>query len=1013
METIPSTVAPQLSVPITSSSPRSSQVFSRSLPRNLISRSPSPAHLFSSSDSPLKENTKHGLVSPTVSVANEGAQIRPDVGLLSNSSEQDFAVNSSDSQGLPTSLPIQPRANSLPSNGEKLFTRRPANKTHLSRAVTEQSNYISDKSGHAKGTAMALSKALPAVSHFDLHVGEGSGGGVAPPIAWREQDATTQRERVQTTSIEADASGIENVLQVGGVEVTGGTGRHLSYNSSNKDSDSQNSFSTSNTSQSKNFPGSKIPLSLFSISNSFKPTEEPHRDPTRPTAASRPTTPPIATAAQAVIVVKDENKARRNDAILQQKLLEAMSMNRKESASGRARGGGGDAVAGGAVMYNFKLWANVSSKKDSIKPEIDDGYMASNPPDVLGLSTAASADHRGDDQGALSPVARSRTGRQSASASGGEPARSDGDGHAPTVAVQAMSWKSTSGLAKRLFRETESTAHKTGSPHVDQGEYVIGHESGHHSAVPRHESHGMALSLRSMVDQAKLSKAVGSAAVSADLRQDVGGRDRDRDTHNTSISAPDDTHHTPPPRPTDGAHRVSSKGSSGQFMVSASSEDGEGDGTQESSLVDDDRDLPRVTMGSDSDCGATGSGDGGSVEEDEELQYMSRKRLERKRSTSPALGQHSDTVTGDRHVGERREEGIAARGQSARRHRLLMERLTGSNVGATAVVEERVRARTLTTGSDSSALAASRSLPLASSRAGTQEGAPYPDKDEHHGRTHVTLPHKRLSTRSKQAPLPDQRDVVEVADSGPPAARRRGHTYDEGGHGKSGRGADCRGSSPRLTRRNVALHSSNTDGVSYRFEREEDCASPVLSELSQNSDELAEAVAAAAQQRHNMQRKLAYSMESSQRTRTMSESAVQVASEVVSKVAVSLSASVAVDLHPPSAIGGGPMPTSLGPSSSAVGHSGDSLSLKWKLGPAIGEGTFSRVYRAMNTSTGEMIALKQLCLTDGSDEEVLELCREIEVMKSLDHGNIVRWGESRVVVELIAPCCLISLILHG
>lgn len=48
------------------------------------------------------------------------------------------------------------------------------------------------------------------------------------------------------------------------------------------------------------------------------------------------------------------------------------------------------------------------------------------------------------------------------------------------------------------------------------------------------------------------------------------------------------------------------------------------------------------------------------------------------------------------------------------------------------------------------------------------------------------------------------------------------------------------------------------------------------------------------------------------------------------------------------------------------------------------------LYRFRNVSTGESLAVKQLYLVDGSDQEVESIRKEIKVMWKLDHRNIVR-----------------------
>lgn len=72
---------------------------------------------------------------------------------------------------------------------------------------------------------------------------------------------------------------------------------------------------------------------------------------------------------------------------------------------------------------------------------------------------------------------------------------------------------------------------------------------------------------------------------------------------------------------------------------------------------------------------------------------------------------------------------------------------------------------------------------------------------------------------------------------------------------------------------------------------------------------------------------------------------------------------------------------------------------KWVKGDLIGKGTYGRVYLALNATTGEMIAVKQVELpTTASDREdarqkgvVSALKSEIETLKDLDHPNIVSY----------------------
>jgi len=72
---------------------------------------------------------------------------------------------------------------------------------------------------------------------------------------------------------------------------------------------------------------------------------------------------------------------------------------------------------------------------------------------------------------------------------------------------------------------------------------------------------------------------------------------------------------------------------------------------------------------------------------------------------------------------------------------------------------------------------------------------------------------------------------------------------------------------------------------------------------------------------------------------------------------------------------------------------------KWVRGELIGRGTYGRVYLALNATTGEMIAVKQVEMprtpSDKNDSRqitvVQALKMESETLKDLDHPNIVQY----------------------
>jgi len=72
---------------------------------------------------------------------------------------------------------------------------------------------------------------------------------------------------------------------------------------------------------------------------------------------------------------------------------------------------------------------------------------------------------------------------------------------------------------------------------------------------------------------------------------------------------------------------------------------------------------------------------------------------------------------------------------------------------------------------------------------------------------------------------------------------------------------------------------------------------------------------------------------------------------------------------------------------------------KWVKGELIGKGTYGRVYLALNATTGEMIAVKQVELpktvSDQEDSRQLQMVEalksESDTLKDLDHPNIVQY----------------------
>ncbi|TFK48734.1 hypothetical protein OE88DRAFT_1633996 [Heliocybe sulcata] len=82
------------------------------------------------------------------------------------------------------------------------------------------------------------------------------------------------------------------------------------------------------------------------------------------------------------------------------------------------------------------------------------------------------------------------------------------------------------------------------------------------------------------------------------------------------------------------------------------------------------------------------------------------------------------------------------------------------------------------------------------------------------------------------------------------------------------------------------------------------------------------------------------------------------------------------------------MPTPLG-SSSGAGSS--KLLGDYQLGDSLGKGAFGQVFRALNWATGETVAIKEIQLSNIPKGELGEIMSEIDLLKNLDHPNIVKY----------------------
>jgi serine/threonine protein kinase len=72
-------------------------------------------------------------------------------------------------------------------------------------------------------------------------------------------------------------------------------------------------------------------------------------------------------------------------------------------------------------------------------------------------------------------------------------------------------------------------------------------------------------------------------------------------------------------------------------------------------------------------------------------------------------------------------------------------------------------------------------------------------------------------------------------------------------------------------------------------------------------------------------------------------------------------------------------------------HKNKTLDNKYMLGDEIGKGAYGRVYKGLDLENGDFVAIKQVSLENIPQEDLNIIMQEIDLLKNLNHKNIVKY----------------------
>ena len=70
------------------------------------------------------------------------------------------------------------------------------------------------------------------------------------------------------------------------------------------------------------------------------------------------------------------------------------------------------------------------------------------------------------------------------------------------------------------------------------------------------------------------------------------------------------------------------------------------------------------------------------------------------------------------------------------------------------------------------------------------------------------------------------------------------------------------------------------------------------------------------------------------------------------------------------------------------------LSDRYMIGEELGRGAFGNVFKGIDSQNGNAVAIKQICLNGTSTDNLQGVMGEIDLLKTLNHRNIVKYQGS-------------------